>query len=157
VDLELSTRTLDDYVVAELRGELDFNSAPALEEGLLAILAQRGTRIILDLSDLAFMDAAGLRVILATGRRAALLGGTLSLAAPQQIVARILQVTDLDQRFAIFPTVQEAAASHQAPAHTTLPGAPASGAAHVRRIADQPTARDRHRNPHSTHGFFRTG
>jgi anti-sigma B factor antagonist len=117
VDLELSTRTLDDYVVAELRGELDFNSAPALKEGLLAILAQRGTRIILDLSNLAFMDAAGLRVLLAAGRRAALLGGTMTLAAPQQIVARLLQVTGLDRRFAIFPTVSEAAASGQDPAH----------------------------------------
>jgi anti-sigma B factor antagonist len=157
VDLELSTRTLDDYVVAELRGELDFNTAPALKEDLLAILAQRGTRIILDLSALAFMDAAGLRVILAAGRRASLLGGTLSLAAPQQIVARILQVTGLDQRFAIFPTVAEAAAAHQAPSHPAPSVTPAGGAARVGRIPDLPTTRNRHRNPQPPQRSFHTG
>lgn len=150
MDLELSTRTLDDYVVVELRGELDFNSAPALEEGLLAILAQRGTRLILDLSDLAFMDAAGLRVILATGRRAALLGGTLSLAAPQRIVARILQLTGLDQRLAIFPTVSEATAAAHALTHPT----PATGAARAPRVPDQPVARNRHRYPQPTQRSF---
>ena len=157
MDLELSTRTLDDYVVAELRGELDFNTAPALKEGLLAVLSQRGTRIILDLSDLAFMDASGLRVVLATGRRAALLGGTLSLAAPQHIVARILEVTGLDKRFAIFPTVMEAVAAAQVPGQPTPPTAPAKGAAHVSRLSGQPTARNRHRYPYSTERSFRIG
>ncbi|MBV9855006.1 MAG: STAS domain-containing protein [Streptosporangiaceae bacterium] len=116
--LGFSSRILDDHIIVEVHGELDLISAPSLQEDLLGILVQRGNRIVLDLSGLTFMDAAGLRVLLAINRRAGLLGGTLSLADPRGSVARILQLTDLDQYFAVFPSVAKAiVADRRARAH----------------------------------------
>jgi len=108
VDLELSERDLDGYVVVGLRGELDLSSAPDLRDRLLAILTEQTSTVILDLSDLTFMDSTGLNVLLSTNRRAGLLDGTLVLAAPQKIVAKVLRVTGLDTHFRIYPTVAEA-------------------------------------------------
>ena len=121
--LEFSSRTLDDYIIVEVLGELDLISAPCLQEELLGILVQRGNKVILDLSRLTFMDAAGLRVLLAINRRAGLLGGTFSLAAPQGSVARILELTGLDQYLAVFPTVAKAIAADHRPRRPMRPPA----------------------------------
>jgi anti-anti-sigma factor len=53
-----------------LSGELDLATAPDLEQHLRALEEGEGIRIVLDLSELAFMDSAGLAVILEAERRA---------------------------------------------------------------------------------------
>ena len=109
MDLELSERTVDGCAVVGLRGELDLSVAPDVRDRLLAILsAQSAASLIVDLSGLEFLDSTGLNMLLATERRAGLLGGTFSLVAPQKIVAKVLRVTGLDTHFAIFPSVADA-------------------------------------------------
>jgi len=98
----------DGYVVAALTGELDIASAPALREQLLSLLRPAASRLIIDLSAVGYADASGLAVLVSSGRRAGLLGGSLRLAAPSPEVARVLSVTGLNQHLDIFPTVQDA-------------------------------------------------
>jgi anti-anti-sigma factor len=109
VDLELSETVVDGgYAVVALRGELDLSIAEELRDRLLAILAREAASLILDLSGLAFMDSTGVSLLVAIERRANELGGTLSLVAPQKLVARVLHITSLDRHFLIFPTVDDA-------------------------------------------------
>jgi anti-sigma B factor antagonist len=109
VGLELSKHVADGHTVVELRGELDVSTVADLRDWLFAVLGEdRTSSIILDLSGLSFMDSTGLGVLVATERRAHQLGGALSLAGPQKIVARALHTTSLDKHFPIFPTVDEA-------------------------------------------------
>ena len=98
----------DGYVVAALRGELDIASAPALREQLLSLLRRASSRLIIDLSAVGYADASGLAVLVSSGRRAGLLGGSLRLAAPSPAVATVLSATGLNQHLDIFPTVQAA-------------------------------------------------
>src|SRR5258705_8458309 len=76
-----TVRTADGVTLAELAGELDLASAPALREQLLGLLRPGFSRLVLDLSRVSFCDASGLAVLVGTGRRARLLGGFLRLAA----------------------------------------------------------------------------
>src|SRR5713101_6626057 len=99
------------YVIAVLSGELDIASAPALREQLLGLLRPAATRLVIDLSAVSYADASGLAVLVATGRRAGLLGGFLHLAAPAPAVAKDLRITGLHRRLDIFPTVQAAITS----------------------------------------------
>ena len=108
MDLELSERLVDGCAIVELRGELDISSADSLRERLLGILAGQSASLILDLARLAFIDSTGISVLVAAERRAHELGGTVSLAAPQKIVARVLHITSLDRHFPVFPTVDDA-------------------------------------------------
>jgi len=108
VDLEFSEYVLEGHTVVEIRGELDLSSAPALRDRLLEIAADGPVRLILDLSGLTFMDSTGISVLVATERQAHVLGGTLSLAGPQKVVARVLHITSLDKHFPTFPTVGDA-------------------------------------------------
>ena len=53
-------------------------------------------------------DASGLAVLVGSGRRARLLGGSLRLAAASPEVARVLSATGVKRHLGIFPTVRAA-------------------------------------------------
>jgi anti-sigma B factor antagonist len=112
--LDLSAQTAGDITIAELTGELDIASAPALREQLLSLLRPGSSRLVIDLSRVSFCDASGLAVLVNTGRRARLLGGFLRLAAVSPQVGRVLDITGLHRHLASFPTVQAAVTGVQA-------------------------------------------
>jgi len=113
MDFELSRHVKDGYVVVELRGELDVTTVPILRPVLHALLDGKTPRIILDLAELTFIDSSALTAIVIADRRARQLGVTLTLAAPQRIVARVFALTGLDRHLPLHPTVADAAASVQ--------------------------------------------
>ena len=78
-------------------GELDMVGAPALEATLRALPAG-ATDVRLDLSQLSFIDSAGLKALL-TGHE--LMGGRLTLKNPQPQLLRVLQITGLDEHFTV--------------------------------------------------------
>ena len=95
------------YVVAVLRGGLGFTSAQALREQLLSLL-RAASDLIIDLSAVEDADASGLAVLVGSGHRARLLGGSLRLAAPSPRVARVLSAAGVNRHLDIFATVQAA-------------------------------------------------
>jgi anti-anti-sigma factor len=116
--LSLTSRTdRGGYIVAALRGELGIASAPALREQLHSLL-RAASQLIIDLSAVEHADASGLAVLVGSGRRARLLGGSLRLAAPSPEVARVVSATGINQHLDIFPTVRAAIAGQP-----RLPGA----------------------------------
>jgi anti-anti-sigma factor len=95
------------YAIAALSGDLGIASAPALREQLRSLL-RTSSQVIIDLSAVERADASGLAVLVGSGRRARLLGGSLRLAAPSPEVARVLAATGLNQHLDIFPTIRAA-------------------------------------------------
>src|ERR1700746_3575786 len=89
----LAARTADGITIAELTGELDIASAPALRDQLLSLLRPDSSRLVIDLSRVSFCDASGLAVLVNTARRARLLGGFLHLAAVSPQAERALNIT----------------------------------------------------------------
>ena len=71
-------------------GELDLSSAPHLTDALDPRI-ERGGRIVLDVSDLTFMDSTGLQVLI---RSALSLGdrGSIVLRRPGNLVRSILEL-----------------------------------------------------------------
>jgi anti-anti-sigma factor len=106
--LSLTSRTdRGGYAIAALSGDLGIASAPALREQLRSML-RAASQLIIDLSAVEHADASGLAVLVGSGRRARLLGGSLRLAAPSPEVARVLSATGINQHLDIFPTVRAA-------------------------------------------------
>ena len=62
-----------------LSGELDVVSAPELELCLNEVMAESHDRVVLDLSGLAFVDSAGVSVLIKARKDAELSGRTLVL------------------------------------------------------------------------------
>ena len=112
--LDFFAQTVGGITIAELTGELDLASAPALREQLLSLLRPGSSSLVIDMSKVSFADTSGLAVLVSTARRARLLGGFLRLAAVSPPTAQVLHSTGLDRNLATFPTVQAAATGPQA-------------------------------------------
>jgi anti-anti-sigma factor len=90
--VSVSVRGHDAVVCAS--GELDLATAPELEAALEKATPPAGGRVILDLRELSFSDAVGLRVIERASHR---LGPRLMVVGPTPPVRRVFKVTELDQ------------------------------------------------------------
>jgi anti-anti-sigma factor len=101
--LGVSTRTVGGMTIAELAGELDIASAPALREQLLSLLRPGSSRLVIDLSKVSLCDASGLAVLVGIGRRARLRGGFLRLAALSPPAGRVLHITGLHRHLSLSP------------------------------------------------------
>ena len=103
--MDLTTMTVpgDGFVTLRVSGEIDLYTAPALRDAALEALRHHGTNLRVDLRDVTFMDSTGIEVLLATRRRAALEGGSLTLIRPTHAVRRIIEVTGLEKMFSIQP------------------------------------------------------
>lgn len=73
--------------------EVDAESVKVLAADLEAIAA--GSVVVLDCSDVTFMDSSGIRTIVAESERHDANGGTLKVANPSAVVRRLLELTDL--------------------------------------------------------------
>jgi anti-anti-sigma factor len=104
-------RIADGGAIAELSGDLDLASAPALREQLLGLVQPGASRLVLDLSRVTFCDASGLAVLVGASHRARVLGGFLRLAAISPPAARVLHITGLNRHLSIYPTVHAATAA----------------------------------------------
>jgi anti-anti-sigma factor len=111
VPLKASVTVHDSYVVLELAGEADVTSMTTLESLLRDETRKEPGLLIIDLSELSFMDSSALQVILRAHRALAANGGVLALVNPHHIVARILRMTEADKIVPIYASVREAALS----------------------------------------------
>jgi anti-sigma B factor antagonist len=109
VELNVSSRSHDDYTIVTICGEIDLYTAPRLHSELGAVLADgMPPRIVIDMSGVEFCDSTGMNVLLSCLRRARERGGELEIAAPKPAVRKILQVTGLDSVFTVIPDVDAA-------------------------------------------------
>jgi anti-sigma B factor antagonist len=103
-------RALDERTcVVTVEGELDLASAPALKSELAELLGHGWRDFVLDLSQVAHMDSTGLGVLIGLQVRLKDDGRIAIAAAPHNVLV-LFEVTRLDGRFDLFPTVDDATA-----------------------------------------------
>jgi anti-anti-sigma factor len=78
----------------QLAGDLDIASAPELRETLLhAVQEVTNGTLVLDFSEVTFMDATAVGVLVGAHRRLAQYGGRLQIEGAPSYVRRILRAT----------------------------------------------------------------
>jgi anti-sigma B factor antagonist len=80
-----------------LRGELDLSGVDRAREAIEQAESGDTTLVVLDLSELDFIDSTGLEVMLRAARRAHDSGRRLVVARPSRYVRRLLEMTAIDQ------------------------------------------------------------
>jgi anti-anti-sigma factor len=86
----------EDSAIVRLMGELDAMSVGEFTRNvLIAIRKHRDRRIVVDLSELSFIDAAGVRAVLSAWQTAQDLGVELTYRAPGSVVARVFDIVQL--------------------------------------------------------------
>jgi anti-anti-sigma factor len=84
------------HVVA--RGELDVATADQLAQALDPIIAGGSQLVVLDLTDVSFLDSSGLRTIVRAATSMEDRDGRLVIDGASPAVARVLEVTGLLER-----------------------------------------------------------
>jgi anti-sigma B factor antagonist len=93
--------------VVRVAGELDSLTAPLLDRHLQRHLHESGGHLVLDLSEVTFLSAAGLTSLVTAGETATRCEVQLHITgADHRAVARLLEITTLRGTLDIHPTVQ---------------------------------------------------
>jgi anti-anti-sigma factor len=112
-ELRLSSERRGNSLVVAVGGELDIMTSRQLDEQLTR--ARREHRqIVLDLSEVDFMDTSSLAVIVGHWKRLQAAGGMLVLAGARYRHTKTLWITGLADRLPMYDTVDEAVAAGQA-------------------------------------------
>ena len=109
-NLRISVMLSASHVIVKLAGESDFANGRQLRDALVSQLSRGARRMIVDVSELDFMDSTGVNVLLAVRSALQARGGSLVLVAPQRLVARVLGAMDTGQVLTVYRTVDEAVA-----------------------------------------------
>ncbi|GLW07185.1 hypothetical protein Misp01_23150 [Microtetraspora sp. NBRC 13810] len=116
VQVTPSTETeREDVCVLALAGNLDYTNAEQLRAELAGRLRPEHRHLVLDFTELSFLDSTGVRIVLAVRNDVLRRGGVIALVALNARIARVFQITGLIRAFAVYPTREEALAA--------LPGA----------------------------------
>jgi anti-sigma B factor antagonist len=99
VRLEISAASAADATVLALSGELDIASAPELERALDELGPSNPRRLVIDLTDVTFMDSTGLRALLLARQRTEQGDHELVLRPGPRQVQRVFELSGTLERF----------------------------------------------------------
>jgi anti-anti-sigma factor len=89
-----------------VRGELDMNTAPELENSLEGVVTGEGAKVVIDLSECDFIDSTGIALIVRTWQRLdsdgeAAGNGKLVLCCDNTQVMRLLRITGVESSISV--------------------------------------------------------
>ena len=110
-DLVTNARREGDAVLASLRGEIDLHNSPQVRGALLEILqSQQPKRLVLNLSQVPYMDSSAIAVLVESLQKIRKLGGKIYLTDLQPRVKGLLEIARLDSIFVVVKDDAEAMA-----------------------------------------------
>jgi anti-anti-sigma factor len=108
IDIRVQDR--DGIPIAALEGEIDIANASEVRDQLLALLSNRPSGLIVDLSGVTYLDSRGVHVLLELAERTKIRHQQLRIVVPEgAMIRRILQLTRLDVVVPLDHTVDDAA------------------------------------------------
>jgi anti-sigma B factor antagonist len=99
-------------LVFNLRGSLDLATAPTVRAALTEATEKGGHDLIVDLTQLEFLDSTGLGVLIGAHRRAAECGGSFRIIISEGPISRLLNITGLIAVFAVYHSLDGARKGH---------------------------------------------
>lgn len=127
-DMAIRTRFSGTTATVVVTGELDISNRHVLQRAVAEVLDQRPEQLVLDLTDVTFIDCASARVLTAASR--ALPGDQRAvIRRPSRVVRRLLELTGMSAGFRI---------DYSLPRRTFQSVTPATPAGAAARGAGQP-------------------
>ncbi len=97
-------------VVVSAVGEVDLATSADFNDAV-KVAVECAPRTIVDLSEVSFVDASGLQVLVQARIRVHDRRGMIALVAPAGMPRRVLKVSQLDDAFATFEVLEDAVAA----------------------------------------------
>jgi anti-sigma B factor antagonist len=111
--LSLETRNLGDVVVVHCQGRIVYRDEAAALSRVVGELLELGRKVVLDLSSVSSMDSAGIGELAQLQSWARAGNVNLKCAAPNRLVATLLELTNLSSVLEIHPSLDAALVAFQ--------------------------------------------
>jgi anti-sigma B factor antagonist len=99
-----------DVVVMEMHGRITMGSdSQKIEWGVAQLLKESQKKVILDLSDVCYVDSSGVGILMMCYAKVKKAGGTLALAGAQGMVEEALAMTSVSKIVPLYSTAAGAA------------------------------------------------
>jgi anti-sigma B factor antagonist len=108
--LEHGISSQGEVTVLAIKGRMDAARVGAIRETLAGMPGQGHLKIVIDLSELEWIDSSGVGALVMLYKNAKARGGEVTVASLQRQPREIFRLLHLDSAFAIFETVPEAVA-----------------------------------------------
>jgi anti-sigma B factor antagonist len=96
------------FRILRLVGRLNMVTAPLLRSSVAEAVADGRSRLVVDLAQTESMDSSGLGVLINSLKVARQAGGDLRIAAPNEQVKLVLQLTNMERLFHAHPSAEVA-------------------------------------------------
>lgn len=104
----------EDVEFCSIVGPIDIGTVAAFRAAMAARLDSAPLALVVDLTRVTFVGAAGVAALIAANTRAERQGTVFAVAADSRPVLRPLQVTGVDRRLVVCPTLTEASCAVEA-------------------------------------------
>jgi len=98
----------NDIWQVEVRGRLDQSQTPDLNAALIELINAEHYRLIVNLSDVSYINSGGLRCLVSAWRKAQARNGNVILFGLNDRLCEIFTMIGFDKVFQIYPTQEEA-------------------------------------------------
>lgn len=107
--LEIHIEEAEDHTLCRPAGELDAYTVGAFRDALAELAGH--PRLLIDLSEVPFMDSAGLGALIGGIRRAREADGAVAVSCDRPALTRLLHTTGFDRIVPVTESVEEALAA----------------------------------------------
>lgn len=105
-------KEIDDHLLVTLQGDVDLEHSTAVRK-LLLNAASKGRDLLIDLSDVTYLDSSGIASMIEAMHMARKNGAAFRLFSANEQVRRVFELARLDKVFQISPNL-ETALAHRA-------------------------------------------
>ncbi len=98
----------DGYELLTVEGELDIATAPRMIAALNEAFANLVHPLVVDLSDVAFMDSTGLALLMNAHRRVKRRGQGFAIVCPGGPISRVFEIADMVESLRVCPDRESA-------------------------------------------------
>jgi anti-sigma B factor antagonist len=105
--MQIATTPGSDLYIVTVSGEVDLATSPDLDAAVIAGLESGTNSVIIDLTDVSFMDSSGLGVIVRALKRCREAEIELDLVISNDRVLKVFGITGLDQVIPIHDSIED--------------------------------------------------
>lgn len=106
--LSLHARLSGEAAILHVGGSVDAGTVHEMRTALAELVDAGHRRVVLDLSDVIFLDSTGLGAVVSTYSRLRAVGNAFAIVCPNDLVFRVFRITGLDDTLTICSTIEQA-------------------------------------------------
>lgn len=97
MNLKINVEQSANKRVVSLNGEVDVYTAPMLREAIIPLTEEKDLHVIVDLSEVTYMDSTGLGIFIGALKSSLQHGSTLKLSGLTDKIERLFRITGLSE------------------------------------------------------------